>query len=1334
MQRTLVIFFILLCFAGFTQNINKISVVIYQDGSVIDTQEFTSFTPSATIDETISVNTSALDPGVYSFAIFVSDENDMRSIHSSGSFLQEEIITDANLASLEYFIDTDPGQGMGSEISVSSASHVSITESLGLSGLSDGFHTIYLRGKDETGKWGGYASHTIYVENAIGVSDVVQIEELEYFVDVDPGQGMGMPISIAPSTDVSTVENLDLSGLSTGFHTVYLRGKLQGGSWGPTVATTVFVESVVGLGDVVIVEALEFFVDTDPGAGLGTPISVSAASEIITSEALTASGLSTGFHTVYLRGKLQNGSWGPYTSQTIYVEEAQSVSDQIIAVEYFFDADPGLGNGVPVSTTLPTSAINELVNIGTSTLEPGTHTVSLRARDDSGAWGQYLTTTFEVDPAAVSILTVNPNGGETLTVGDAYEISWTEVGFPDTDLIEIRWSSDGGDNYSIIADGTFSMFSGTFEWTVPNTPGTNNLIQIANTTQAVADESDAVFTIDAAAPAITVLTPNGDETLTVGDLYEISWADANIPSTDLIEIRLSTDGGNNYSILNDGTFSMYNGSYEWTVSNDVGSNNLIQIANTTQAVADESDAAFTITTAPVPAITVLTPNGGENVTVGEEYEITWSTTNISPSDLIEIRLSTNGGDTYSILNDGTFSMYNGSYNWTIPDLEGNNNLIQIANTTLGIEDVSDATFSIVPNYDPPIALAGTDLTSTSFTASWTDRSADTYFLDVALDADFENMLEGYDNLNVGTATNQIIAGLVFRQSYYYRVRADFGVQTSANSNVVSVKTLIDPETFADSVALRQIYSSLGGGSWEPTVNWTTDRFRDWNRVTFNVAGDRIQTVDLSSIGAVGEMPNPFTGGAVGGLSAVTEMDLSNNEISGLMDFTDVSITSLNVSGNSLEFDDLEPLVGIGDLEYVNQASLQFDGFTGEPVKIYHLEDPGLEILSGGTANNYRWYRNDIEIFSGSEFNVSGASLDILDIDYNNMGAFRAEITNELVTGLTINVGPQVLLAIANIEVDVTDFDGVLLASNLSAYLLQVTQTGGYDTLIDGRLENVSSQFNFEEIVLGDYLLAIEPNEEDKYIGGYYGDTYSWEEAEVLQLRRDSAIAIKITALPPPLGPGDGVGNLDVLIEEDFGDEEGRVDARRRAKKRKCGLKRRRRGGRTDQDEFELIAYGETDDNGEFQFGFLPEGTYRFFVEYPGIPLDDASSVEFEVGEAGVSDTNFKLQAFATEDGIEVTIEAVLGVILDYFKDLTIYPNPSNEYLNIRYRHLKSNDVTAQLVDLSGNEKWSADLQNGFDGQIRIDVTGFSEGVYILRFYDRESPNENVVSYRVIVKD
>ena len=70
---------------------------------------------------------------------------------------------------------------------------------------------------------------------------------------------------------------------------------------------------------------------------------------------------------------------------------------------------------------------------------------------------------------------------------------------------------------------------------------------------------------------------------------------------------------------------------------------------------------------------------------------------------------------------------------------------------------------------------------------------------------------------------------------------------------------------------------------------------------------------------------------------------------------------------------------------------------------------------------------------------------------------------------------------------------------------------------------------------------------------------------------------------------------------------------------------------------------------------------------------------------------------------------------------------------MRYRHLKSTEVTAEIIDLSGNRKWSMDLSNGFDGQIDIDVREFQEGIYLLRFYDRESRDTNVVTYRIMIR-
>ena len=647
---------------------------------------------------------------------------------------------------------------------------------------------------------------------------------------------------------------------------------------------------------------------------------------------------------------------------------------------------------------------------------------------------------------------------------------------------------------------------------------------------------------------------------------------------------------------------------------------------------------------------------------------------------------------------------------------------------------TDATTDELVISQSVVTLPAEDVTSTSFTARWSEGlDVQTYQIDVSTVADFSTFVTGFQSFQIN-ATSASVTGLDFANQYYYRVRlVNTSSEVSANSNTTVVKTSIDPETVADSTALVQIFAAINPQG----LNWTTERLRNWTGVGLDAGRTRVEVVDISGTSSIGEMPNMFIGDAVGGLSAMTDMNASNNEITGLIDFSGTAITDLNVSGNNLDFGDLEPLVGITTLDYSNQASIEFTESLGSPIEVRYTNDYSLSIMTGGANNAYTWYRNDVVINTGDDFIINNTIGIILAIDYDNMGTFRAEITNTTVPGLTIDVDPQDVLAIADVTMRLTDSnDAILNGETFDGALLEaIRRAQGYDTLESA--SNVGAEFVFTDVVLGDYLCGIEPDNQDDFIPTYFGDAFQWDEAEVIMLRSDSILTIVMTADPPELTAADGEGTLDVLIEEDFGDDASRVDARRRAAKRKCGLRRKRQqGGRTDQEEeiFDLIAYGETDDEGEFQFGFLPQGTYRFFVEYPGIPLDDSAFVQFEVGEAGVSDTDFKLQAFASEDGIEVTIEAVLGVILEYFKNLEIYPNPSREFLNIRYRHLKSKDVTAQLMDLSGNTKWSQDLRNGFDGQLSIDVTNFEEGVYILRFFDREDPQGNVVSFHVIVKD
>ncbi|MXN89829.1 T9SS type A sorting domain-containing protein [Flavobacterium sp. Sd200] len=87
----------------------------------------------------------------------------------------------------------------------------------------------------------------------------------------------------------------------------------------------------------------------------------------------------------------------------------------------------------------------------------------------------------------------------------------------------------------------------------------------------------------------------------------------------------------------------------------------------------------------------------------------------------------------------------------------------------------------------PLATAATALTTAGFTANWNAVTGATgYRLDVSSDADFNNILEDYDNLAVSGLSQYVSSGILPNTSYYYRVRAEIGELISGHSNIITV--------------------------------------------------------------------------------------------------------------------------------------------------------------------------------------------------------------------------------------------------------------------------------------------------------------------------------------------------------------------------------------------------------------------------------------------------------------------------------------------------------------------------------------------------------------------
>lgn len=137
------------------------------------------------------------------------------------------------------------------------------------------------------------------------------------------------------------------------------------------------------------ITAAEFFVDTDPGVGNGTAIIVTAGSTVTFTASIPTTSLGPGFHFLAIRTRGADGKWGLFESRGFYISTQTANATDMVAAEYFLDADPGVGGGMPITIT-QSSNINQnfILNIPGGTSQ-GQHFLALRFKGTDGKWGLF---------------------------------------------------------------------------------------------------------------------------------------------------------------------------------------------------------------------------------------------------------------------------------------------------------------------------------------------------------------------------------------------------------------------------------------------------------------------------------------------------------------------------------------------------------------------------------------------------------------------------------------------------------------------------------------------------------------------------------------------------------------------------------------------------------------------------------------------------------------------------------------------------------------------------------------------------------------------------------
>lgn len=373
-------------FFGTAQNITKVEYYFDTDpGFGLGTD--VPLTAAPNIENlSFNVDISALSQGFHTLFARAKDGNGVWSFTHQNTFYKYVAEASApDITAFEYFFDTDPGYGNGNAIPVTPGTHINnLNHTISITALANGFHSLTVRCKTSSGIWSTAHHVSFYKETYIPVtSDVVA---LEYFFDADPGFGNGTSIPVSPGENVEVNDYfISLNGLSNGFHTITVRSRDSFGKWSTAHTRSFYKETYIPV--LPDVAKMEYYFDTDPGFGQGTDIPVTQGTSVeVIDYSIDLSALSQGFHQLFVRVQDANGRWSLTTARGFYKEDYVPVLPDMVKMEYFFDTDPGYGNGTNIPISQGSHLNNVVYNIPVFALSNGFHTLYVRGKDANGVW------------------------------------------------------------------------------------------------------------------------------------------------------------------------------------------------------------------------------------------------------------------------------------------------------------------------------------------------------------------------------------------------------------------------------------------------------------------------------------------------------------------------------------------------------------------------------------------------------------------------------------------------------------------------------------------------------------------------------------------------------------------------------------------------------------------------------------------------------------------------------------------------------------------------------------------------------------------------------------
>jgi hypothetical protein len=231
------------------------------------------------------------------------------------------------------------------------------------------------------------------------LSSYSQISTAEYFVDTDPGVGNATAIALTAGNTITENFTIPTAGLSGGMHVLHIRVKGTNSIWSLYHRAYFYIQETSSSSSPENIIAAEYFIDTDLGVANASVLAVTQGLNLAENFTIPTASLSAGMHVLHLRVKDAANVWSLYKRTYFYVHQvsASPASPPIVTAEYFFDTDPGVGNGTALALTQGMTITTNFTILIPSGMTDGDHYLHLRVQDQDGNWSLYKRALFTVD-------------------------------------------------------------------------------------------------------------------------------------------------------------------------------------------------------------------------------------------------------------------------------------------------------------------------------------------------------------------------------------------------------------------------------------------------------------------------------------------------------------------------------------------------------------------------------------------------------------------------------------------------------------------------------------------------------------------------------------------------------------------------------------------------------------------------------------------------------------------------------------------------------------------------------------------------------------------------